>query len=338
MLPIATITTTTIARTIGLIAFTFVCIRVGTRPRQDVDDTLAMASDEMVEQTHSLCYNEQTRPPPQRSLVLMVHSGKTGKDYAQEWSNLHYFMRHGVNISLADYIFIIPDPAVEAWPEHFVNVTSPNNGKLVIRFISLGHAVPCDLCAHAIVLRTIVGLDSITREYSTVVTMNSGVRGPFPARSGGNWLAYMRRNTFERTPRMAVGLTISWEVRCHIQSYFLAIPSCVAPAIADLWWKTCAVKNMWDCTVVGELTDLRFLNSLGVSVYSTSQNITISSLGDAVAHTPSKASWWTRDYPNPNFLPINSTMAIFIKFGGGVYRGGWIPPSVFRDMQRRAYN
>lgn len=337
-MPISTITipTTTIFRCIALIAFAFMCMRVGTRSQLDVDDTLAMAPDDMVEQTHSLCYNEQTRPPPTRSLVLMVHSGKTGKDYAQEWSNLHYFMRHGVDVSLADYIFIIPDPAVEAWPEHFVNVTLLDK-RPVIRFISLGHAVPCDLCAHAVVLRTIVGLESITREYSMVVTMNSGVRGPFPARRN-HWLAYMRQHTFEKTPRMAVGLAISWELQCHVQSYFLAIPSCVAPAIADLWWKTCAVKSMWDCTLVGELTDLRFLNSLGVSVYSTSQNITISSFSDSVAHTPSKVSWWARDYPNPNTLPINSTMAMFIKFGGGVYREGWIPSSVFRDMQRREYD
>ena len=107
-----------------------------------------------------------------RSLVLVVHTGKTGYDYAAEWSNLNYFLRHGVNTSSADYIFILPDPSVETWPPHIARLD--NGGS--IRLMTTRTKAPCDLCAHGMILQSI-GVDNIIQKYGMVVTMNTGVRG-----------------------------------------------------------------------------------------------------------------------------------------------------------------
>ena len=114
----------------------------------------------------------QVFPKPARSLVLVVHGGKTGYDYVAEWSNLNYFLRNGVDTSRADYVFILPDPSAEPWPDH---MQAMHNGVSMV-FMSTAEKAPCDLCAHAMVIKSI-GVEQIIRDYGMVVMMNTGTRG-----------------------------------------------------------------------------------------------------------------------------------------------------------------
>ena len=266
-----------------------------------------------------------------RMLVIGVHGGHTGYDYAAEWSNINYFLRYGVDTSRADYFFILPVSRAEWWPEQYRNVTD-SGGRRVVTFMRSHRDCPCDLCAHSVVMGSLT--TRLGTEYGTVTMFNTGARGPFPAST--DWMQRIREHTEDESTPTAVVVSFVWESSCTFGSYFVAIPACAAHAVNGLWHETCHDEgNMNDCSVRGEFTLLPYLNWLGVPVYSTSQGITISNESDCAAHEPDAWPWfmWGR-YTNPDFWPVNLTEAMFVKYGGGIYRKRWVDQSVVRDVQR----
>lgn len=260
-----------------------------------------------------------------RSLVIVVHGGKTGYDYAQEWSNLDYFMRNGMSDAGTDYVFVLPSLEAEWWPARYRNLSGR------VSFIRAPRACPCDLCAHALALK---GMEGLETDYTTIVFFNTGARGPYPIGGGAGWMDRLRGYTHNG---MAVSNTIVWEGRCYVPSYFIAMPSCVVSYVRDMWHETCHEGgNMDDCAMRGEFTLLPFLNWLGVPVHITSRNLTIYSEKDCADNEPDPVPWflWGRR-TNPDFWPVDLNRSMFLKYGGGLYRRRFVHPSVVREVQRR---
>ena len=258
-----------------------------------------------------------------RSLVVVVHGGKTGYDYAQEWSNLDYFMRNGMADAGTDYVFVLPSLEVEWWPDRYRNVTNRT------RFIRAPRTCPCDLCAHALALEGMGG--RLEEAYGTGGFFNTGARGPYPP--GVGWMDRVRSYT---SRGVAASNTIVWERGCTIASYFVAIPSCVVGYVRDMWRETCHEGgDMDDCAMRGEFTLLPYLNWLGVPVHILSRNMTIYTEDDCAANEPDPVPWlfWGR-YTNPDFWPVDLNRSMFLKYGGGLYRQRFVHPSVVREVQR----
>ena len=132
----------------------------------------------------------------------------------------------------------------------------------------------------------------------------------------------------------AVGITISWETMCHVQSYFLAIPSCGTGALTTLWMKSCLGDSVGECSGLSEHPTLSTLNVVGIPLFATHNGITVANSSDCERLRPVRHMF---DQLNPNFLPVNTSRAIFIKYGGGIYRKGWIIASTHHSVQRDVY-
>lgn len=271
-----------------------------------------------------------------KALVLMVHTIGTGYDYNAEWSNLNYFLKYGVNTSSADYFFIIPGPStLFSWPDHYSNETD-SYGNPTVSFVNCPRRLPCDLCAHSMVLSSVLFSNPKHMScYNTIILLNSGTRGPFhpPAllSSEFDWISYIKTYTVDKL--FAVGSSYYWGLRPHVQTHFIAVPGCIAADLANLWSETCQ-EGFYHCVIHGEYTFLPFLSALGIPVYVTSQNLTLACYEDYVTNQP-KLSWWENE--NPNFRDVDPVQAVFIKYGGGIYRNKWIPETVVKAVQQMPY-
>lgn len=278
------------------------------------------------------------------ALVLVSHTHGAGYEFAQEWENLNYFLRHGVNTSMADYLFVMPvidvvETTGGCWPKPYVN-------KSHVSFVCLHQSPPsCDLCIYAQMLH----LQSLP-PYSTLVVLNTGSRGPMRLdmlMHTGQWLREVHAYTSQgvaismggmcnrgQQHQMLLAAEHEWEFT--ISTVFLAVPAGVAQRLARVWAGTCLASSIEKCSSIGEFPLLEHIFLWGLRIYLTEQQLLLEDRGHArrMCSVLSPAN----QNPNVELRPIrNLSDSWFIKYGGGAYKKRFIPESTVKAVQHAAY-
>jgi hypothetical protein len=264
-----------------------------------------------------------------------------------EWDNFNYFVNSGVRFGIeesetemfdgVDYVFFRIHPNVTETP---VVCEQREN----VRLIWIPPA-PCDLCGHAMVLEFLGFTQDPSRRaqfralYKSVILLNSGTRGPFQAPYSSHWIdvvsmagestrpvAASSQNSF----RVISSTLFSWSIAPHPQSYFLVVPSSLLTQIFELFRRTCQ-SDFGGCINDGEVQIGKTVLNAGGSIYVQAYNVTIRSDGDVVKYRQSHFDRWA---PNPTLKFWHPCRAVFLKYGGNVWRTGQLPRELKFAVER----
>jgi hypothetical protein len=280
-----------------------------------------------------------------RALVLyMLHgwekeSEKSGST-VNEWTNFAFFLQfgmlsNGVSTELfdgVDYVF--------ARTKHSASAVTTCSHHDNVRFVWVPTG-PCDLCSHYRVL-TWLGFDAqnvASWPYKSVIFMNSGVRGPFLHENSSSWIdivsmagqnyrSLLREN--DASFRTVHATAMSWEVKMHAQSYFLAVPASALAIVHGIYGRGACGGSDEECVHLAEIpmaTHLvdgdgggltRGLQEAPFSVYIALQNFTYRR--GMMRRAAERAYIGRPGAVNPCFEYTDPCQGIFVKFGGRVWR------------------
>jgi hypothetical protein len=286
-------------------------------------------------------------------------SNRTGRDADQEVRNINFFAQHGVlpaNTSTrfftgVDYVFL---------RQGRVDVPSTCNTQDNVRSVIVPPG-PCDLCAHARVLEHlgVAGPGAVSTQYSQVIMLNSGTRGPFNDASpdGAVWVdVASAAGSRKWAPHTVSSVLFSLERVPHPQSYFLSVPRFAFGVIFAVFNGTCRSATKLQCIASGEIQIAHFLFGHGIAVYSLAQrrllhNFTeVAVMASEVIRAPVELHLQPKQeqvtaymaamkrqrtrFLNPTMMWTDPCAAVFVKFGGDVWERGKISAEVLRAVQR----
>ncbi len=241
-----------------------------------------------------------------RALVLYV-VGTEDSMSPVERTNLDFFYEFGVVpdgvatavFSAVDIVFILQHE--NATSVRLVNMSAGNV------FYYETPKYHCDLATHAMVIDTFAedfGFE-YAELYGTLVMLNRGVRGPFlsDAENPHSWIDVIGFLNMNRT---VVGISISYQIQIHVQSFFVAIPGDVVPKWRNFYMT--GARSMKDCMFRTETHTLYFANSLGLGAYSLSQGAFAPKFRARTLGT------------GPLKYPVDPCTSMFVKFGGTAYK------------------
>ncbi|CUG88412.1 ankyrin repeat protein, putative, partial [Bodo saltans] len=165
-----------------------------------------------------------------RAIVIYMLQTKNIREMNVEMQNFNYFMNVGVfgeherteMFEGVDYIF------TRMMPRHLGKVAVPTiiaeKGNIKLMWVPPG---PCDLCAHGRVITHLGGVDAVKANYSFIVLLNGGARGPFQAANDATWIDVMaiggQATWSESTPPIMVGPSVSTQFSVHVQTHTIAL-------------------------------------------------------------------------------------------------------------------
>jgi hypothetical protein len=246
------------------------------------------------------------------SYVFYRNTTVDRRSYNPELSNLMYFIRHGIS----------PDPCVDIVFSIVASTPVPDElltlektwENIRIRYTkNYGD----DLCVHR---DTLTLFDSIDKDYSFIVFLNCGVRGPLsPSRTHPfYWITQFTRKLNSRVK--LTGSTISCQVSPHVQTWFFVMSSDVI-RIAIETWKKCQSDEKWNAVLDGEV---------GLSKQIFMANYTISS--NQQKHK-NEFSGSCTNFLNPTYVDQDISEFLFFKFGGGPWRERKFPVGIRHQIE-----
>jgi hypothetical protein len=233
--------------------------------------------------------NTASPPRPKgKALVLYMMHLYTGDEAAREAGNLDHFLRYGlIDEGVSTQLFDGVDFVFSRLVPDITEITMCyERGNVKVLLVP---QVPCDLCAHAMVL-TYLGYDETVRNatswpYKSVVMMNSGVRGPFLGRGSSSWIDVVSmagqpsRSLYEfdesaKLFRTMSVLMLSIQVQFHAQSYFVVVPFSMLAQTFETFSISC-VGEKGGCIVFSEIRTLVSVKTRNFRAFATGYNVTV---------------------------------------------------------------